>query len=231
MGKFAQYRFLKKVKKMLDTPVKSEDSYDVSATPIYIGDKRSRSESHESNPNHSLRRTQVNEIASMLLQQIGLLEQMLRGGADAMSDDGDSAAIGNAFIDIAVAFAELDAVILFTEAEKAARRQKLSLLGSRLDLESDSTGNNEERLALLRTRIQDWQLESKRKQRKVKQIETTVRDLGLNVNDVRCAKILSEKNDAVAASEAGITAGARLCRETCRKLEAIFAVAKGETTA
>jgi hypothetical protein len=231
MGKFAQYRFLKKVKKMLDRPVKSEDSYDVSARPIYIGDKRWRRESDERNPDHGLRRTQVNEIASMLLQQIGRLEPMLRGGADAMGDDGDRAAVGNAFIDIAVALAELDAVILFTEAEKAARRQKVSVLGSRLDLESDSTGNDEERLALLGTRIQDWQLESQRKQRKVKQIETTVRDLGLNVNDVRCAKILSEKNDAVAASDAVVTAGARLCRETGRTLEAILAVAQGETSA
>lgn len=231
MGKFAQYRFLKKVKKMLDTPVKSEDLYDVSAAPIYIGDKRSRRESYESNPNQSLRRTQVNEIASMLLQQISRLEQMLGGGADAMGDDRNTAAIGNAFIDIAVAFAELDAALLFTEAEKAARRQKLSMLGLRLNLGSDSTGNNEATLALLRIQIQDWQLESRRKLRRVKRIETTIRDLGLNVNDVRCAQILSEKNEAVAASEAVITAGARLCRDTRGNLEAIFTVAKGGTIA
>jgi hypothetical protein len=234
MGKLAQYRFLKKLREMLDTPVRNEDSYDVSAAPIYIGDKRWRSESDESNPSHSLRRTQVKEIVSMLLEQISRLEQMLRRGGGGDDDDigngsHNNAAIGNAFIDIAVALAELDAAILFTEAEKAAavaaiaRRQKLSsTLRSRLDLKPDSVGNCSETLTLLRLQIQDWQLESAQRQKKVKRVETTIRDLGLNVNDVRCAKILREQKDAVAASEAVTTAGATLCRETCGRLEAMI---------
>jgi hypothetical protein len=173
----------------------------------------------------------------MLLEQISRLEQMLRRGGGDDDDDDDigndshnNAAIGNAFIDIAVALAELDAAILFTEAEKAAaaaaiaRRQKLlSTLRSRLDLEEpDSAGNRAETLTLLRLRIQDWQRESAQRQKKVNRVETTIRDLGLNVNDVRCAKILSEQKDAVAAADAVTTAGATLCRETCGRLEAMI---------
>jgi hypothetical protein len=40
MGKLAQYRLLKKVKKMLDTPVRNEQNYDAASSPMYIGDKK-----------------------------------------------------------------------------------------------------------------------------------------------------------------------------------------------
>jgi hypothetical protein len=225
MGKLAQYRLLKKVKKILDTPVKNEEAYNVSATTMYIGDKTSRSGNHESNPSHTLHETQVSHIALMLLQQISRMEQPLQGDLDAVENDDKSTLIGKAFVDIAIAFAELDVAILFTEAEKSARRQKLARLRSNPDLGTDPSCNNAETLQVLRLRIEEWQLENIRKQRKVSRVETTIRDLGLNVNDVRCAQILSEKREAVAAAEATVTAGARLCRQTCKKLEGMFAVA------
>src|SRR5438067_1312175 len=63
---------------MLDTPVKNEETYDISSVPMYIGHKSFRSEKHENNPNHALRRTQVNEIASMILHQISRMGQWLQ---------------------------------------------------------------------------------------------------------------------------------------------------------
>jgi hypothetical protein len=226
MGKLAQYRFLKKVKRMLDTPVKNEDTYDVSSSPMYIGDKSSHDDQQESNPNHSLRRTQVSDITSMLLQQISRMEKLQQIGHDAMNDDENSAVIDKTFIDIAILFAELEAAMLFTEAEKAHRRQQLARLDLKLHSGPDIVGNDVETLPHLRLQIEDWQIENTRKQRKLSRIETTIRDLGLNVNDVRCTQILREKKDAVAALEAAITAGARLCRQTWKKLEGMFAEAK-----
>jgi hypothetical protein len=223
MGKLAQYRLLKKVKKMLDTPVKNEQTYDAASSPMYIGDKSYRGDEHESNPIHSMRRTKVNEIASMLLEQICRMEKLFQDGHDAVCDkDNSNVVIENAFIDIHIALAELDDAILFTEAERISRRQHLAKLQPKSDSGPDRTGNDEGALALLRLQIEDWQLENTRKQRKVSRVETTIRDLGLNVHDVRCAQILREKKEAVAASEAAIAAGGKLCRETCRMLEEIF---------
>ena len=211
---------------MLDAPIKTEESYDVSSSPMYIGDQSSRSEKHASNPNHSLRGTQVNEIASTLLQQISRVDEWLQDGHEAVDDDDSRVAIDKAFIDIAIAFSELDASILFTEAEKAARRQQPSRLEPKPKSGHEFTSTDNETLALLRLRIEDWQRENVRKQRKVSRVETTIHDLGLNVNDVRCAQILSEKKETVAALEAAITTGASLCRQTYRELEGMFAVAK-----
>lgn len=225
MGKFAQHRLLKKVKKILDTPVKSEEAYNASATSMYVGDKTGHSGNHESNPNHTLRKTQVSGIASMLLQQINRVEQLLQGGFGGVEKDVNRVSIGEAFVDITIAFAELDVAMLFTEAEKSARRQKLIRLRSNMNLAPDSAREDIETLPVLRLGIEEWQLNHIRKQRKVSRVETTIRDLGLNVNDVRCSQILSEKREAVAAAEAAVTAGARLCRQTCRKLEGMVAVA------
>jgi hypothetical protein len=185
--------------------------------------KSFRGDEHESSPNHSLHRTKVNEIASMLLEQIRQIEKLLQGGRDAVCDEGNiHVAIEKEFIDIHIALAELDVAILFTEAENVSRRQQIARLEPKSDSGPDRTGNDKEAMALLRLQIEDWQLENTRKQRKVSRVETTIRDLGLNVNDVRCAQILREKKEAVAASEAAITAGGRLCRETCRMLEEMF---------
>lgn len=224
MGKLARYRLLKKVQKMLDAPVKSEESYESSSSSMYVGDRSSRSEKHESNPNYSLRRTQVNEIASMLLQQICRMENMLQGGHDAASDDSNSVVIDNAFTDIAIAFAELDAAMVFTEAEKATRREEQAKLKSKLNFRPSPTCNAEETLALLCLQIEEWQLENMRKQRKISRVDMTIQDLGLNINDMRCAQILSDRKEAVAASEAAITSGARLCRQTWKELEGMFAI-------
>ena len=221
MGKLAQYRFLKKVKKMLETPVKNEETYDISSVPMYIGHKSFRSEKHENNPNHALRRTQVNEIASMILHQISRMGQW----HDDLDDGDVSVTVDDAFIDIATAFAEFDNSMLFTDAEKAARRQQQpSRLAANTDYGPSLADDDRETLALLRLRIEGWQRENVRKLKKVSRIETTIRDLGLNVNDVRCAQILSEKKEAVAGLEASITAGASLCRQTWRQLEGMFAV-------
>lgn len=224
MGKLAQYRLLKKVKKILDRPVRDEEAYGVSATPVYIGDTTSRSGNHGSNPSYTLRETQVSHIALMLLEQISQMEQLLHDDFDAVENDDKSILIGNAFVDTAIAFAELDVAILFTEAEKSARRQKLTRSRPNPDLRSSPSCNDVEAFRVLRLRVEEWQLENIRKQRKVSRVETTIRDLGLNINDVRCARILSEKKDAVAAAEATVTAGARLCRQTYKKLEGMFAV-------
>ena len=92
MGKLAQYRFLKQVKKILDTPVKQEEIYNVSTTSIYIGDRSSRNRNHGTNPNKSLRQQQVSGIASDLLLQINRIEKVLQCGHSAVNE-GDVMAI------------------------------------------------------------------------------------------------------------------------------------------
>ena len=220
MGKLAQYRFLKQVKKMLDTPVKQEEIYDVSTTSMYIGDKSSRNRNHGTSPNQSLRQQQVSGIASDLLLQINRIEKVLQHGHSGINE-GDMVAIGNAFLDFAIAFSELDAGILFTDAEKAARRQQLAAHRPTREA-SDQARDDLAELALLRFQIEKWQLEKTKRQKRVERVETTIRDLNLNVNDVRCASILNDKNKAVAGLEAAVDEGARLCRHVCAKLGSMY---------
>jgi hypothetical protein len=216
MGKLAQYRFLKQVKKILDTPVKQEETYTVSTSSIYIGDKSSRNRNHGTNPSKSLRQQQVSGIASDLLLQINRIEKVLQCGHSAVNE-GDMMAIDNAFLDFAIAFSELDAGILFTDAEKAARRQQLA--SHKVTREASNQARDDlAELALLRFRIEKWQLEKIKRQKMVERVETMIRDLDLNVNDIRCAPILNDKNKAVAGLEAAVDEGARLCRHVCAKL-------------
>jgi hypothetical protein len=224
MGKLAQYRFLKQVKKILDTPVKQEEIYDVSTTSMYIGDKSSRNRNHGTNPNQSLRQQQVNGIASDLLLQINRIEKVLQCGPSAIHE-GNMVAIDNAFLDFAIALSELDARMLFTEAEKTARRQQLA--ARRVTREaSDQPRDDLAELARLRFRIEKWQLEKAKRQKRVGRVETMIQDLGLNVNDVRCTSILHDQSKAVAGLEAVVDEGARLCRHACATLESIYGRAK-----
>ena len=220
MGKLAQYRFLKQVKKILDTPVKQEETYIVSTSSIYIGDKSSRNRNHGTNPSKSLRQQQVSGIASDLLLQINRIEKVLQHDHSAVND-GDMVAIDNAFLDLATAFSELDAGILFTDAEKAARRQQLASREVMREA-SDQARDDPAELALLRFQIEKWQLEKAKRQKRIERVETTIRDLDLNVNDVRCTPILNDKNKAVAGLEAAVDEGARLCRHVCAKLGSMY---------
>jgi hypothetical protein len=222
MGKLAQYRFLKQVKKMLDTPVKQEEIYDVSTTSMYIGGKSFRNRNHSASPNQSLRQQQVGGIASDLLLQINRIEKVLQHGHSA-DNEGDMVAIDNAFLDFAIAFSELDAGILFTDAEKAARRQQLASRGATREA-SDQARDDLAELALLRFQIEKWQLEKTKRQKRVERVETMIRDLDLNVNDVRCTPILNDKNKAVAGLKAAVDEGARLCRHVCAKLRSMLVV-------
>jgi hypothetical protein len=220
MGKLAQYRFLKLVKKMLDTPAKQEEIYDVSAAPMYIGGKSSRNRNHGTNPNRSLRQQQVSGIASDLLLQINRIEKMLQHDHGAVNE-GDMVAVDNVFLDFAITLSELDAGILFTDAEKAARRQQLASRGVMQEA-SDQGCDDLAELDLLRFRIEKWQLEKTKRQKRVERVEIMIRDLDLNVNDVRCTPILNDKNKAVASLEAAVNEGARLCRHVCAKLGSMY---------
>ena len=151
-----------------------------------------------------LRQQQVSGIASDLLLQINRIEKVLQHGHSAVNE-GDMMAIDNAFLDFAIA-SELDAGILFTDAEKAARRQQLASRGATREV-SDQARDDLAELALLRFRIEKWQLEKTKRQKRVERVETMIRDLDLNVNDVRCTPILNDKNKAVAGLEAAVDEG------------------------
>ena len=228
MGKLAQYRLLKKVKKMLDRPANNEETYDVSASSMYIGDRSSRCEKYESNPYHSLRRTQINEIASMLFQQISRMEPLLQRGRDAMDGNDKSVATDEAFIDIAVAFLELDRAILFTEAEKVTQKQHASEVREKQGLALHPKCDDNDLLTLAKVQIEDWQRDITQRQRKLTRVETTIRDLGLNVNDIRCTQTLSERKRATTALEAAVSEGARLCRHVYQMLQNLYVVPEKE---
>ncbi len=202
---------MKKVQKLLDTPVKSEDNYR-STTNIYVGDSSSRNGSRSRNPNQSLRTQQVCEVAQMLLEQISRFERI--SGSQAHYYELSS--IQEAFIDISIIFSELDSAMLFTETEKNGQRLQAKTHPFRTGPE---TQHSTSELSLHRRQVENWLRERTARQRKVDRIDTTIDDLGVNVNDVRCSQILRERKQAIAALETTVTEGVRLLKDVNRELK------------
>jgi hypothetical protein len=215
MEKLKQYRLLKKIKKMLDAPARPEEGYDASgiSTAMFIGASTPRSASHFANGTVSFRQNQVKEIAARMLELIDLLE---KGGNEP----------GPVFVDLHVRFQELDLSLLFTDQERA-ERAALTRKKKTAPLCIDSTVPKLMDLEGVRARIAQWMKEQLERKRRLYKIETMVRDLGVNVNDVRCRGLETDRRVALARLNESTDVGVRMLRDLMGKLEEV-AAARGQ---
>jgi hypothetical protein len=217
MNKYRDYRMLKKVKELLNTPIK-EELY-VLSNNIYMTNNSLKTEGKFSDPNRRLRVTQVEVVARLLLQQISRLEESGPGGIRQL-DRITAQELEATFRDLEILFEELDHGILLSEAEKATRRMK----GAKSqNFAGSAEPHASTDLAALKAQISGWQQEKTRWKKRLNQVESSIRELGLNVNDVRCTQILQDKNASVAALDLAIDSGVSLLGEILNKAQAVYA--------
>ena len=86
------------------------------------------------------------------------------------------------------------------ESQMDVQRERRSVL-SRADLEG------------MRSQISLWQKEQLERKRRLYKIETTVRDLGVNINDVRCRGLDRDRRAALASLNMSTDSGIRILRD------------------
>lgn len=207
MQKFKQYRLLKKVSKLLNTPAPSPKNYDSTMETMYIGATAPRTAGHFADSAVSVRQGQVKRIAELLVEVIDVLQE---GDEDQKED------VEAWFVELDVRFQEVEMGLLFTEQEKVERskgaagrrKEQTRTVVSGADLEG------------MRTRVSQWQTEQLERKRRLYKIETTVRDLGVNINDVRCRGLDGDRRAALASLKGSTDSGIRMLREVMTKLGA-----------
>ncbi len=220
MEKYRQYRMMKKIKKLLNAPARKE-SYTPS-NDVYMSNRSLNTEDNVVDPNRRLRMTQVEVLTRLLLQQISRIEELYAGRCHEINNDSNHE-IDETCIGIEILFEELDRGVLLTEAEKAA--QRLERANSR-PTASYTQKHASVDLGALGNQIKTWQQEKIRRKKRSDRLERSIRELSLNVNDVRCAQILRDRKTSVAALESTIDHGIVLLKDVFREVEIAWATHK-----
>jgi predicted nucleic acid-binding Zn-ribbon protein len=213
MNKYRQYRMMKKARKMLNTPVK-EEVYTPSSN-VYMTDKSLRTGDDNLDPNRGLRMTQVDAVARLLLQQISRLEVLYADGHKHINRESKQD-IDATSTEIGILFEELDQGVLLTEGEKTIRR----LEARKSDCMVSSAENQASiDLTALSNQVQAWQQENTRRKKRLNRLESSIRELSLNVNDVRCTQILRDRKVSVAALGSTIDMGLRTLKDVFKQVQ------------
>lgn len=217
MQKYRQYRALKKVKKLLSQPAKKE----IYTPPdnLYMSDKSLDTKITVLDPNRQLRLAQLENIARLLLQQLDRLEK-LHTMRDWPINDAARQEIEATSTDIHIIFEEFNGGVLWTEAEKAARKRERTKFKPIANSPADQAIID---LAILTAQIQDWQQEKFRRKKKLTQLESSIHELALNVHDVRCAQIMRDRKTALAALDSTIRFGVTLLRDIFAQFQTVCA--------
>lgn len=215
MKKYSQYRILKKVEKLLDVPVK-EDVY----TPpnnVFLSTKGLGPQDNILDARCTLRMAQIEAIARLLLQQISLL-QRLDADAGHQIDSDSKRNFDRTSAEILILFEEMDSGLLLTDAEKDAQRLKFAKSEV-----TRQTAENQARidLSVLVSQVQDWQQEKSRRKKRFNRLHASIRELALNVNDIRCAQILRDSKTSFAALSSTIDLGLLLLRDIFQKVQIV----------
>jgi hypothetical protein len=214
MNKYRQYRMMRKVKKMLNEPVKGE-VYTPSSN-VYMSSKSLKTGDNKLDPNRRLRMTQVETVARLLLQQISRLEVLYADGHKRINSESkqDIDAIST---EIDILFDELDRGVLLTEAEKAIRQLEARKSGCMV---SSAESQADIDLTALSDQVQAWQQEKTRRKKKLNRLESSIRELSLNVNDIRCTQILRDRKVSVTALDSTIDMGLRALQDVFKQVQA-----------
>lgn len=214
MEKYRQYRMMKKVKKLLNTPVQQEEEYTPSAS-LYVSDKTAIREETVLDPDRLWRMEHVEAAARFLLIQIALLDG-LRTGVRSQITSGGTSSFDGISRGIGILFEELDRGVLLTEAEKDNQ-----IFG---DVNFTPVSNCNEKansidLGAMSIQVQDWQKEKTRRRKKLLRLENSIRELSLNVNDARCTQIARDRKTSAAALESIVRMGIVLLKDVSRNVQ------------
>ena len=226
MNKYRQYKFAKQVKKLLNSPAPGPEIYDAeSLDNLRVGSStadRSRSKSPAEryrdisgaiSPDQSLRISQIKVLAEMMNElcvrfdrfrhQISGIdfatlrsserENVQVGGSGTGDEDG----LRDHVLGIQILLQELKTGLVFTEAEKEAKRTEQAVsLPLPSQLSESASRISAATLSEIQKKVLDFRTELNQRQRAVAKVERTVKDLGVNVNDARCSAILRDQRTA-----------------------------------
>jgi hypothetical protein len=204
---------MKKVKKMLNEPVK-EEVYTPSSN-VNMSNKSLKPGGDNLDPNRRLRMTQVDTVARLLLQQISRLEVLYADGHKRNNIESKQV-IDATSTEIDILFEELDRGVLLTEAEKAIRQLEARKSGCMVSSAESQVSID---LPALSDQVQAWQQEKTRRKKKLNQLESSIRELSLNVNDIRCAQILRDRKASVTALDLTIDMGLRALQDIFKQVQ------------
>jgi hypothetical protein len=204
----------RKIKKLLNAPAR-EGNYKPRKNVYILTDKSLNIGDSVIDPNSNLRMKQVEAAAQLLLKQIGRLEALSGSGHHVINNDWKQENEAQ-ITEIDILFEEIDQGVLLTEAEKCARRVKKAAFGFR---GVSSKGDENINLGALSKQIHDWQQEKLRRRMKLIRLESSIRELSLNVNDVRCTQILRDRKTSVAALESTMDTGIRLLKGIFKEIQ------------
>ena len=221
MGKLKNHLILKKVSKLLNTAPRPEENYTHDAPAMFIGAQNPRTASHFANGTVALRQTQVKETVQRVLEVI----EALKGEAGRES-------VVLTLGELDVRFEEMEMELLLTDSERAGKAAEAG--GRRVSMCKEavaargtgSDGNmkpSKAELEEMQLQVLRWQKEQGEQKRKLYKIETTVRDLGLNVHDLRCRGLESERRAALATLQASTAQMVTRLKGVVRRLEEIAA--------
>lgn len=199
---------------MLDAPARPEESYDElgSSSTMFIGASAPRSAGHFANGTVSTRQNQVKDITAKTL---GLIDSLEKGGED----------VGLLLVELDVQFQELDLGLLFTDQEKvecsraAAGKRREQIAPAALEGGAAKPAD----LEGMKAQIAQWMKEQLERKRKLYKVETMVRDLGVNVNDVRCQRLEEDRRRALVKLKESTDTGVRILREVMETLKELGA--------
>jgi hypothetical protein len=214
MQKFKQRLFLKKVEKLLNKPAPQAEIYDTTMHTMYVGATGPRTAGHFADSAVSVKLGQVKRIVEMV---DGVLEVLL------VDEEANGEDVEARFMELEVRFQEMDLGLLFTQQEEAERRIVVARRRRervKVVAESQTDVERERRhvvsradLEGMRSQIRLWQKEQLERKRRLYKIETTVRDLGVNINDVRCRGLDRDRRVALASLNMSTDSGIRILRE------------------
>lgn len=212
MQKFKQRLFLKKVEKLLNTPASGPENYDSTIDSMYVGATAPRTAGHFADSAVTVRQGQVKMIAEMVVGILGRLEES--GG----EEDGQGTVkedVEARLVEVEVRFLELDLGLLFTAQEEDEKR---SAAAERRKAQAQGAGARRKKLSVAeleatKSRISQWQKEQLQQKRRLYKIENTVRDLGVNINDLRCRALDRDRRAALGSLNSSTDEGVTMLRQ------------------
>lgn len=220
MQRYQRHRAIKKLKQLLDAPRKEEELYSPPANMYMTTQKNGSSAGADQDSilevDQLQRMRETEKVAKLLQGLISKLQSWLYEGEQRHDHSGTddinlAEQIQAVTRDIDLILQQLMRGVLFTEAEKDTYREwKISGALTSFPL----TGHNETMiiptLECFHRRIASWQGEWLQRKRKLYRIHHHIRDLSLNVHDVRCARISRELRVATTAVDMVVERGIRL---------------------
>lgn len=206
---------MKQVQKLLNSPLSKPEVYNGdSLSNLYIGSPGADAINPKKpagryndipgaiSPDQTLRISQARNFAEVIDElrvKIERFQHKISGVDFATSDIKDEERLRDQMIIVEILLHELRTGLIFTRAEKDAKwDEQVTCFPPPARLAGAAWNVSSTTLTAIQLKVTEFQAELRQRQRAVVKVERMVKDLGLNINDSRCAGILADQRRAEA---------------------------------